>query len=306
MKRCSDKMKGKKFGKLTVKEIKYGYRLKENSKPRTFCVCECECGNEVALNAFDVRSGYKQSCGCDSSERRSIAYRLNLVGHKNHRLIVLETLYGSKVRCLCDCGNEVIVSTADFLSGHSKSCGCLRDEKLSKLTTKDYTGVVSAYDVKILHRSYKNSKNQWLWECECGLCGKRFTDLPARILNGHVTSCGCRKQSSREQLIEHILKRENVNYKSQYSTPACKDKQVLLFDFAIFRNNKLTALVEYDGEQHFKAIDFYGGEKNFQNTCRRDKIKDDYCKRNKISLHRLPYTMTDKEIEDCIMSIIYP
>lgn len=306
MRRCSDKMIGKKFGKLLVKEIKYGYRLKEHSKPRTFCVCDCECGNEVVLNAFDVRSGYKQSCGCDSSERKSKAFRLNLVGHKNHRLTVIETLYGSKVQCLCECGNQVVVSTADFLSGHSKSCGCLRDEKLSKMTTKDYTGTVSPYGVKILRRSHKNSKNQWLWECECGLCGNKFIDLPARILNGHITSCGCRRQSSREQFIESILKRENVDYMTQYSTPTCKNKQVLLFDFAIFYNNKLSALIEYDGKQHFEAVNFYGGEESFQNTRRRDNIKNKYCKDNGISLYRLPYTMTDKEIEDRVMSIIYP
>ena len=27
--------------------------------------------------------------------------------------------------CLCDCGNETIVSSQDLKSGHTKSCGCL-------------------------------------------------------------------------------------------------------------------------------------------------------------------------------------
>lgn len=35
--------------------------------------------------------------------------------------------------CVCDCGNRVIVRGTDLKSGHTKSCGCLRKEKTSRL-----------------------------------------------------------------------------------------------------------------------------------------------------------------------------
>jgi len=35
--------------------------------------------------------------------------------------------------CRCDCGNIVKVYKNNLLSGHTTSCGCLRDEKARKL-----------------------------------------------------------------------------------------------------------------------------------------------------------------------------
>lgn len=31
-------------------------------------------------------------------------------------------------------------------------------------------------------------------------------------------------------------------------------------DAAIFKDNKLICLIEYDGQQHFEAVDLFGGE----------------------------------------------
>lgn len=36
----------------------------------------------------------------------------------------------------CDCGNEVVVSGKDVSSGHTKSCGCLQRETVSRLSFK--------------------------------------------------------------------------------------------------------------------------------------------------------------------------
>jgi hypothetical protein len=44
-------------------------------------------------------------------------------------------------RCRCDCGNECVVRTANLRSGTTRSCGCLRKERLSKhgsTDTKEY------------------------------------------------------------------------------------------------------------------------------------------------------------------------
>jgi hypothetical protein len=34
-----------------------------------------------------------------------------------------------KILCKCNCGNEVIIYIYYFLNGHTKSCGCYREEK---------------------------------------------------------------------------------------------------------------------------------------------------------------------------------
>ena len=40
----------------------------------------------------------------------------------------------------CDCGREVDVYKCHLLSGHTKSCGCLRTDNANKLNRKRYDG----------------------------------------------------------------------------------------------------------------------------------------------------------------------
>lgn len=39
-------------------------------------------------------------------------------------------------KCVCDCGNEIVVSGANLRSNVAKSCGCLQKEKASEANTK--------------------------------------------------------------------------------------------------------------------------------------------------------------------------
>lgn len=59
----------------------------------------------------------------------------------------------------------------------------------------------------------------------------------------------------------------------------------LRFDFYI--KNKY--IIEYDGKQHFQAIDFFGGEEEFYQRREHDLIKNKYCFDNNIPLIRIPY-----------------
>lgn len=70
--------------------------------------------------------------------------RLDLTNQRFERLIAKDYFiktYENGVRktiwnCVCDCGNTSQVSTGDLKNGHSKSCGCLKDETTSKRNFK--------------------------------------------------------------------------------------------------------------------------------------------------------------------------
>ncbi len=74
------------------------------------------------------------------------------------------------------------------------------------------------------------------------------------------------------------------------------------FDFALFdENEELVALVEYQGEQHFEAVEFFGGEKKFERQRVNDEIKRSYCKNKGIQLIEIPYwESVDKYLESFI------
>ena len=60
----------------------------------------------------------------------------DLTGEKFNRLTVLGRAgsHGGRAcwNCLCDCGQSVIVETADLKSGNTKSCGCMKREQIAE------------------------------------------------------------------------------------------------------------------------------------------------------------------------------
>jgi len=61
----------------------------------------------------------------------------NIIGKKIGRLTVLENTEKRYRRmviwlCICDCGNKIELPTMSLSSGHTKSCGCLQKDKVTK------------------------------------------------------------------------------------------------------------------------------------------------------------------------------
>lgn len=59
---------------------------------------------------------------------------IDLTGNRYGRLVVVGRSESKKRannrtrtmwRCVCDCGNYIIVESSHLKSGHSKSCGCI-------------------------------------------------------------------------------------------------------------------------------------------------------------------------------------
>ena len=82
-------------------------------------------------------------------------------------------------------------------------------------------------------------------------------------------------------------------YEFQKRFEDCKDKKQLPFDFYLPDYN---CCIEYDGRQHFQAIEYWGGEEVFQLTQFHDQIKNDYCKENNIRLIRIKYDEDVSEV----------
>lgn len=71
---------GKKFGRLTV--------TSEYTKNwQHYCVCKCDCGNEVTVAAYDLSSNHTNSCGCYMKERISQVHRIHgMTGTRIYRI----------------------------------------------------------------------------------------------------------------------------------------------------------------------------------------------------------------------------
>ena len=112
---------GKRFGMLTVLKLDD----KRTSSRGEKWICKCDCGKIKSINRSSLIRGATTSCGC----KRLV----DLTGQRFGRLIVLSRESGSKWKCLCDCGNEIIASGSNLKSGNTTSCGCYAKECIGKV-----------------------------------------------------------------------------------------------------------------------------------------------------------------------------
>lgn len=121
-------------------------------------------------------------------------------------------------------------------------------------------------------------------------------------IHSHILGSGCIKcsQSNGEKLISHILSELNIDFRTEYKFNNCKYKTHLKFDFYIPSKN---LCIEFNGLQHYKPVEFFGGESYFKEILKRDKIKELYCQNNNIFLINIRYNSDKDTIKKIISSI---
>lgn len=202
--------------------------------------------------------------------------------------------------CRCElCGNIYSVSRDSLVKGLSSCCNHCKGEKISQtLMEKEITSykIGDKYGLlTIIGRGAMNKKHTYVkCKCDCGTeLEVRLEHLKGQNSKGRTISCGCASESSGEIKIRQILEKYNVNFQNQYRI---RDFNISApFDFALFDDdNKLLGLLEFDGEQHFYSVDYFGGEEKFNLQRERDERKNRWCRENNIRLARIPYTDYDK------------
>ena len=120
-------------------------------------------------------------------------------------------------------------------------------------------------------------------KCSCGNIYKTTIDY---IRRGSICCPLCSKYiSSSERQIKDFLDRNEIKNMQQYKFAGCRYKRALPFDFYLPEYN---TCIEFDGAYHYKKQP-HVTEKQFEEQIIRDKIKDEFCKRNGIKLIRIPY-----------------
>ena len=114
-----------------------------------------------------------------------------------------------------------------------------------------------------------------------------------QTIGSHLAGNGCPKckNSAGELYIESFLQQEGMQYESQYKFKECRYKRELPFDFFI---PSMNMCIEFQGDQHFRAVARFGGTPSFELIKKRDKIKEDFCRNNAINL----LILTKENIKD--------
>lgn len=186
-------------------------------------------------------------------------------------------------RCLIH-NYEWRATPGNTLSGHG--CKMCANDRMAYERSKGKLQYIE--DLKKINSSivvvgeYINAHTPILHRCL--IDGHEWYAKPNNTLNGKGCPQCC--ESSGERMVRQWLDKNNISYECQKSFLDCCDKKPLPFDFYLPEYN---ICVEYDGEQHYKSVDYFGGEEAFQKRVKHDKVKTEYCCKNSIGLLRIPY-----------------
>ena len=222
---------------------------------------------------------------------------INLTGQRFGKLVVISrsSTKGGPVRwlCQCDCGQQCEIYSVNLRSGATQSCGCLKHggPRPSRDLSQQRFGKLVALE-KI------NSQGPAVWRCLCD-CGKETTVMAQHLLSHNTQSCGCSKKSYGEEQIAKILTDNSIDFIPEYRVP---ELGLMRYDFYLPQYNRL---IEFDGQQHYCAVEYFGGEKKFLERQERDKVKTQYAIDNNIDIVRIPYWEKDNISLDMIIGDKY-
>lgn len=179
-----------------------------------------------------------------------------------------------KIKIICPIHGEFQQRCSHHLSG----VGCPKCVGKNK-TTEDFINESKKvhgdkYDYSLVR--YINDKTRVKI-----ICPKHgvFEQMSGKHLQGQ--GCSHCKESKGEREIRKFLIENNIKFIPQKRFKDCRDKKPLPFDFYLPEYN---TCIEYQGRQHFEPISNWGGVDGLKKIQKRDKIKKDYCNRNRIKL----------------------
>lgn len=270
--------------------------LGEYKNKRTKILVLCKCGYKWETNPEPLTRGH--GCPkCAGNIRRTTEEFKDIVKQlTNNRYIVLGGYVNKdtpiKLKHL-DCGLEFMMAPNAFINGqrcpgaryiksaNSNTIPLNEAEKLMSEATNGEYKIVGEYNGSSKKTEIKHSK-----------CGKFFRQSPSRIIKGGI-GCPYCYLSKGEEVVKGYLLLNGYDFKEQVRLKDCKHIRPLPFDFGIYADGKLIALIEYDGIQHYYPK---FGDKQFKNTQRNDNIKNIYCEENKIPLIRIKYNRSENPI----------
>ena len=264
---------------------KYDYSLVnyENSKKKVKIICPKHgVFEQIPRNHIHLKAGCQMcSKNCDTIEE--FINKCNVI-HNNkydYSLIIFYRKY-KKIKIICPKHGQFEQYSYAHLD-RKQGCPCCYKEQMfdtkidfiNKSNLKHH----NKYDYSLVN--YENSKKKVKI-----ICPKHGMFL--QIPNDHIHGSGCStcQESKGEKEVSRILDKMNIKYEREKRYKGCRYKNPLPFDFYLPSYN---LCIEYDGMQHFRLYQKFGGLSSLEKQIIKDNIKTQFCLDNNIKLLRIRY-----------------
>ena len=259
-------------------------------------------------------NSYKQWC-VDNNETE----QLNLWDYDKNKCSPEDVSYASRKECWFKCSrclhNSEKKMIFNLTSGNTKNLVCSScnsigqylidsygEDKLEKLWDYEKNGKLDPFEI-----SKCSNKKVYIKCQENEEHGSYFVSCNNFTSNGN--RCPICSEWRGERKIREYLTKNNIEFTAQKTFPNLlgtgeKRNKPLSYDFYIPVNN---LLIEFQGEQHYKPVDFSSknmkrAEDEFEKRQEYDRRKREYAQRNNINLLEITHLEKDK-IEEILDKI---
>ena len=268
-------------------EVLSGYTNRESR----ICFRHKKCGEVFVSRARDMAQDPK----CPNCE--SVLNRLGrihekfsadfLIGHLDETIVTNAPIIHKK------CGHAFAVDLTNF-KGRCVNCSAHKAENYFKSKVLEKLGSEYSF-IKFTHRPELSEGYRRGVVVEHFNCGHVYETSYSTILEG--SKCPNCVFSRGEKEVADVLDSLSIEYTREHSFEYLGRKR---FDFFI---PSLNIAIEYDGEQHYKSIDAWGGEEYLESVRQSDALKNDFCEYMGIDLLRIPYWEFDN-IDEIVTNFI--
>lgn len=194
-----------------------------------------------------------------------------------------------KVKCKClRCGNVSFKNMNEYLKRGCTYCSgtmLKTHEQFVSEVNNEFEALdkyVNAYTkINLLHKS----------------CGNIYKTSPHNFFKNNQTCPFCSsKRSKGEKKIKDFLNRNNMLYEEQFLL-AIGNKKVII-DFYLPQYN---FYIEYNGEQHYHPVKFFGGLESFEKQQERDRYVRETLKEKLIEIDYKNFNNIDTILYDKIL-----
>lgn len=303
-------LRGERDQHSNVDSVDFYDRWIADYKGRKLYKCQCKCGRIQFRSQSSFLSSKHRYCTEKMSTKDFIhltdeqkqEYLLNLCGMAAD----VEKRKFAEFKRVHDKNYETNYSGKIFESLNIQECV---DDSFEMLTSygdlrKKGAGTFTVYKI---------------YKCKCYLCGKEMnvscsqfhidppTQYGGNAYHGYWSgvSCDCHHISSFQWIVNKLLFENDVNYRVEKTFPGLYGvygERLLQYDFCIFNaDGSIKALIECQGEQHYKPVEKFGGNKQFQDQIENDALKRQYAEDNGIKLIEISYKCKKIDIIESIL-----
>lgn len=262
------------------------------------------CGYEWSPKAGDILNKHTECPVCSRNSFTPKSYRKYVLIISGWSIVVVDNYVDNKTPLTYKClkHNYYFTRTPTSFRRSKYRCKLCKYEHNSMVQRKSEKQF--RHELQIAHNNNIISVERYVnthtkITLKCLKCSNYWRAEPNSVLR--LSGCPYCKESHGEKVIAKLLRSKNIKYVTPKIFKDCVYKRPLHYDFYLSDNN---ILIEYDGLQHFKSIDFFGGDKALANQKVKDAIKNKYARNNGYTLIRIPFKNSDNAIKNSVEKIL--